>query len=69
MEEVKQLILDKAMVRVERFGFKKTTMDEISKDCNISKKTIYEYFVDKEDLFRCLVRRECFKALNILLLK
>jgi AcrR family transcriptional regulator len=66
LDEVKQLILDKAQIRVERFGFKKTTMDEISKDCNISKKTIYEYFEDKEDLFQSLLRRECHKTLDLL---
>lgn len=67
MNDVKNLILDKAQERVDRFGFKKTTMDEISKDCRISKKTIYEHFVDKEDMFRCLLSRECHKSLEILL--
>lgn len=62
MDEIKNLILDKAKERAERFGFKKTTMDEISKDCRISKKTIYEHFADKEDMFRSLVLRECHKT-------
>lgn len=66
MEEVKELILDKAQERVERFGFKKTTMDELSKDCGISKKTLYEHFEDKEDLFWNLLRRESHKTLDIL---
>lgn len=51
---------------MERFGFKKTTMDEISKDCKISKKTIYEHFTDKEDMFSCLLSRECHKTIEIL---
>jgi AcrR family transcriptional regulator len=66
VDEVKSLILDKAKERMERFGFKKTTMDEISKDCKISKKTIYEHFTDKEDMFRCLLLRECHKTIEIL---
>lgn len=66
MDDVKSLILDKAKERMERFGFKKTTMDEISKDCKISKKTIYEHFTDKEDMFGCLLLRECHKAIEIL---
>ena len=41
-------------------------MDEISKDCKISKKTIYEHFTDKEDMFRCLLSRECYKTIEIL---
>lgn len=66
MNDVKNLILDKAKERMERFGFKKTTMDEISKDCKISKKTIYEHFNDKEDMFKCLLLRECHKTVDIL---
>ncbi|EGO64028.1 TetR/AcrR family transcriptional regulator [Acetonema longum] len=57
-DELKNLILDKAKERFDRFGFKKTTMDEISHDCKISKKTIYEHFKDKEDLFISLFIRE-----------
>lgn len=66
MNDVKRLILDKAKERMERFGFKKTTMDEISKDCKISKKTIYEHFTDKEDMFKCLLSRECHKTIELL---
>lgn len=66
MDDMKNLILDKAKERAERFGFKKTTMDEISRDCRISKKTIYDNFADKEDMFRCLVIRECQRAMQLL---
>lgn len=66
MEEIRDLILDKAQERVERFGFKKTTMDELSRDCGISKKTLYEHFEDKEDLFWNLLRRESLKTLDAL---
>jgi len=69
VDDVKNLILDKAKGRMERFGFKKTTMDEIGKDCKISKKTIYENFTDKEDMFQCLLSRECHKTIDILLLQ
>lgn len=62
MDDIKNLILDKAQVRFDHFGFKKTTMDEISRDCKISKKTIYEHFTDKENLFNCLFIREGRKA-------
>jgi AcrR family transcriptional regulator len=69
VDDIKSLILDKAKERMERFGFKKTTMDEISKDCKISKKTIYEHFIDKEDMFSCLLLRECHKTIEILFLQ
>ena len=62
MEDLKNLILDKAKERLDRFGYKKTTMDEISRDCKISKKTIYGLFTDKEDLFTCLMLRESCKV-------
>jgi AcrR family transcriptional regulator len=58
MDNIKSLILDKAQERFNRFGYKKTTMDELSRDCKISKKTIYAHFRDKEDLFRSLMVRE-----------
>lgn len=62
MDDLKELILDKAKERFDRFGYKKTTMDEISRDCKISKRTIYEQFNDKEDLFTCLFVRENHEA-------
>ncbi len=66
MEDIKNNILDKAKERLDRFGFKKTTMDEISRDCKISKKTIYEHFKDKEDVFTCLITRECHETVEII---
>jgi AcrR family transcriptional regulator len=45
-------------------GFYKTTMDEIAKDLQMSKKTIYKHFESKEDLLECVceVRIEMMKA-------
>lgn len=58
MEDIKTMILDRAKNRFDRFGFQKTTMDEISRDCKISKRTLYEHFQDKQNLFDCLFVRE-----------
>lgn len=66
MEDIKALILDKARERFDRFGYKKTTMDEISRDCRISKKTLYEHFKDKENLFNSLYVRECRTARSVI---
>jgi len=66
MDDIKNNILDKAKERLDRFGLKKTTMDEISRDCKISKKTIYEHFRDKEDMFTSLLTRECHKTIEIM---
>jgi len=64
MDDVKSLILDRAQSRFDRFGFQKTTMDEISRDCKISKRTLYEHFQDKQHLFDCLIEREGRKDLE-----
>lgn len=66
MDELKVQILDHAQSRFDRFGFQKTTMDEISRDCKISKRTLYENFQDKQHLFDSLFARECQKDLAII---
>lgn len=64
MDELDNLILDRAKLRFDRFGFQKTTMDEISRDCRISKRTLYERFQDKQHLFDSLIEREGHKDLE-----
>jgi AcrR family transcriptional regulator len=61
MDEKAARILDAARQRFERFGVKKTTMDEICQDVGISKKTLYEYFNSKEDLFISTFIQEALK--------
>jgi AcrR family transcriptional regulator len=62
MKEAKDRLLEIAKERFERFGFKKTTMDEIAMDARVSKKTIYENFKNKEDLFAALFMKEALAA-------
>ena len=62
MEDNKNYILDVAKQRFDKFGFKKATVDEISKDARISKRTLYEHFKNKEDLFVSLFIREALTA-------
>ena len=69
MENLRSLILNKAQTRFDRFGFQKTTMDEISRDCGISKKTLYEIFQDKQNLFDCLFVRESRQAIDDIFLR
>ena len=69
MEDKRNLILDVAKTRFERFGFKKTTVDEISGDATISKRTLYELFKDKEDIFVSLFIRETLIARKAVLEK
>lgn len=40
------------------YGYKKVSMDEIALDARVTKKTIYAYFKDKDDLFKYFVAEE-----------
>jgi len=62
MGEMKHRLFEIAKERFDRFGFKKTTMDEIAMDARVSKKTIYENFKSKEDLFAALFMKEALAA-------
>ncbi|WP_286747026.1 TetR/AcrR family transcriptional regulator [Roseivirga sp. UBA1976] len=48
--EVRDKIVEKAGERMLMYGIRTVTMDDISRDLGISKKTIYQYFKDKKDL-------------------
>lgn len=47
----KQLILDAAESLFCRFGYSKTSIDDIAKEAFLGKGTIYYYFESKEDIF------------------
>ena len=47
---MQQRIIDTAESMFFRFGIRSVTMDDIAKELGISKKTIYHYFADKDDL-------------------
>lgn len=67
MEDKRNKVLDVAKARFEKFGFKKTTVDEISGDAAISKRTLYGLFKDKEDILVSLFMREALTARRIVL--
>ncbi|WP_026489335.1 TetR/AcrR family transcriptional regulator [Butyrivibrio sp. XBB1001] len=50
MEETRQIIMDAVIDQFNQKGMK-FTMDDISKELHISKKTIYREFDDKDELF------------------
>jgi TetR/AcrR family transcriptional regulator, cholesterol catabolism regulator len=43
-------ILDKVLGLYRKYGIKSITMDDVSRELGISKKTLYQYVKDKEDL-------------------
>ena len=48
--EVRDKIIEKAGELMLQYGVRTVTMDDISRDLGISKKTIYQYFKEKKDL-------------------
>ena len=50
MEEREQLFIEKALSLFQNYGIKSVTMDDLSKEIGISKKTLYQYFSDKADM-------------------
>jgi TetR/AcrR family transcriptional regulator, cholesterol catabolism regulator len=48
--EVRERILQKAIELYFRYGIRSITMDEIAAQCGMSKKTIYQFFEDKDAL-------------------
>jgi AcrR family transcriptional regulator len=50
-------VLDSALTTFSRFGYRKTSMDEIAKAARISRPGLYFLFSSKEELFRAAVHR------------
>lgn len=50
MEDKRQEIVDKVRDLYHEFGIRSVTMDDVVRELGISKKTLYQYFVDKSDL-------------------
>lgn len=44
------------------YGLKKTSVDDVAAELHISKKTIYEYFDNKDDVFGYIIQREAEQA-------
>jgi TetR/AcrR family fatty acid metabolism transcriptional regulator len=49
--EKHERILEAALTLMDRYGFKKTTVDEIAREAKVAKGTVYLYFRDKQDIF------------------
>lgn len=55
MDEKKLEILEGASAVYMKFGIKSVTMDDLARELSISKKTIYKYFNDKNDLVKSII--------------
>jgi AcrR family transcriptional regulator len=63
-QEVRAQIVGVARKIFTRYGFRKTTMEEIAAASRKGKSSIYYYFQSKEEIFRAVVEREA-KELKI----
>ena len=58
MLALKEKILHNASALMGQFGISTVTMDDIAKDCHISKRTLYEQIPDKRTLvWQCMLHR------------
>jgi AcrR family transcriptional regulator len=62
--DVKHLIVQSATVYFSKFGFAKTTMDEIARHVHKAKGLLYYYFKSKEELFNEVLRCELDQVKN-----
>jgi len=57
-DDIKDLIIKSATIYFSKFGFHKTTMDEIARHIHKAKGVLYYYFKSKEELFSEVLRYE-----------
>src|SRR5580765_1872965 len=57
-QERGQRILDAAATLILRWGYNKTTIDDIARQANVAKGTIYLHWNTRDELFSALIRRE-----------
>src|SRR5712692_9982872 len=51
-------LLDAATTLLVRWGYRKTTIDDVAREASVGKGTIYLHWKDKNDLFRAAIWRE-----------
>lgn len=54
-------IVSAASIAFSKFGYKKTTLDDIASFTNVSKTGIYYYFKNKEEVFNEVIKKEASK--------
>jgi len=57
-DEIREQIVEAARHIFSRFGFKKTTMDDIALGVGKGKSSIYYYFTSKDQVFQAVVEKE-----------
>lgn len=55
--DTRERILEAAMDRIMHYGYAKTTMSEIARDCDMSAGNIYRFFASKLDIAEAMARK------------
>ncbi|MFX1259749.1 MAG: TetR/AcrR family transcriptional regulator, partial [Promethearchaeota archaeon] len=66
--EQKQRIIDAARLCFARYGYEKTTMEDIGNQVGLNKTSLYHYFNNKEKIFSKVIlqeRAEYFEAIQL----
>jgi len=63
-QERAERILDTAAALIQRWGYNKTTIDDIAKQAGVAKGTIYLHWKTREALFQALLTREYLTMLQ-----
>ena len=64
MQLVKDRIIAEARQLFSHFGVKTVRLDDIAHQLGISKKTVYQYFADKEELVRLMLENQLNETLH-----
>ncbi len=63
-EEREKRILDASMGLLQKWGYRKTTLEDIAREARVAKGTIYLYWSTREKLFIAIIEREQGKLLS-----
>ena len=66
-DEKKGQLLNAARAVVARFGYRKSTLEDIAAEAGVSRATLYYYFPNKEEVFRALIVHEIERFQSVLL--
>jgi AcrR family transcriptional regulator len=58
LKDVRNAIVEAARTVFGKYGFKKTTMDEIAEAAHKGKSSLYHYFTNKEEVFQAVIEKE-----------
>jgi AcrR family transcriptional regulator len=62
--DIKDIVIEKATEIFSKFGFNKTTMDEIAYAVGKGKSSLYYYFYSKEEIYHAVIENESNILLN-----